>query len=214
MPTEKQIFNKTELKLLTPEKIQTCKYADIEIFIESIIKANTGNGLPQWRRLIQALSRYQIKLISPYVIPLFTPNDLLLYAFSKKQMAAFTEKQIQAFTSEQIKHFSYNKFSLLEKGIRKVWKKLISQSTIEYDLCKFNFQIEALTPKQIQWFTAKQKKAFTPEQIKAFTSKQLKAFNMQPQRQEVIPNFNQENINAIWKAKTSFRTNNPKVTSL
>ncbi|WP_286640991.1 hypothetical protein [Spiroplasma ixodetis] len=81
-------------------------------------------------------------------------------------MKALTTKQIQSFTTEQIKNFSYNKFSILEKGIRKALKTINNQLTIEYDFYEFKFQIESLTPKQLEWFTSNQKAAFTKEQKK------------------------------------------------
>lgn len=156
MPIENQLFSKTEVKSLTPIKIQalsnTVLKQEIDKFILSIIKANEDNGLLIWRQLLQKLSPHQVSTIKPTLIPLFISNDLLLYAFSKTQMKALTKKQIQAFTAEQIKSFSYNKFSLLEKGIRKIAKKINNQSTIDYDFYEFKFQIEALTPKQMSWF--------------------------------------------------------------
>lgn len=190
MPTKNQIlFSKAELKELTKTQIQsftnTVNKQEIDKFILSIIKANDNNGLPIWRQLLQLLSPYQVSTINTNLIPLFTKNNLLLYAFSKKQMKALTTKQIQAFTTEQIKNFSYNKFSLLEKGIRKALKTINNQLTIEYDFYEFKFQIESLTPKQLELFTSNQKAAFTKEQIQVFTKEQKKLLINHLYKQEI-----------------------------
>ncbi|WP_339040032.1 hypothetical protein [Spiroplasma endosymbiont of Andrena trimmerana] len=182
MPTKNQIlFSKAELKGLTKTQIQsftnTVNKQEIDKFILSIIKANDNNGLPIWRQLLQLLSPYQVSTINTNLIPLFTKNNLLLYAFSKKQ--------IQAFTTEQIKNFSYNKFSLLEKGMRKALKTINNQLTIEYDFYEFKFQIESLTPKQLEWFTSNQKAAFTKEQIQVFTKEQKKLLINHLYKQEI-----------------------------
>ncbi|WP_338987331.1 hypothetical protein [Spiroplasma endosymbiont of Dasysyrphus albostriatus] len=213
MPTKNQIlFSKAELKELTKTQIQsfinTVNKQEIDKFILSIIKANDNNGLPIWRQLLQLLSPYQVSTINTNLIPLFTKNNLLLYAFSKKQM--------KALTTEQIKNFSYNKFSLLEKGIRKALKTINNQLTIEYDFYEFKFQIESLTPKQLKWFTSNQKAAFTKEQIQVFTKEQKKAFNkpsIQTRNQQLNSNFNVNNINAIFETESLPKTNNPIIPS-
>ncbi|WP_338957070.1 hypothetical protein [Spiroplasma endosymbiont of Tiphia femorata] len=221
MPTKNQIlFSKAELKGLTKTQIQsftnTVNKQEIDKFILSIIKANDNNGLPIWRQLLQLLSPYQVSTINTNLIPLFTKNNLLLYAFSKKQMKALTKKQIQAFTTEQIKNFSYNKFSLLEKGMRKALKTINNQLTIEYDFYEFKFQIESLTPKQLEWFTSNQNAAFTKEQIQVFTKEQKKAFNkpsIQTRNQQLNSNFNVNNINAIFETEPLPKTNNSIIPS-